>query len=42
VDWAAPVLTEPLRIVDGMAITPMTPGNGLAWNDEAVARYRME
>lgn len=42
VDWAAPVLTEPLRIVDGAAMTPTAPGNGLSWNDEAVARYRME
>ncbi|HEX3097031.1 MAG TPA: enolase C-terminal domain-like protein [Usitatibacter sp.] len=41
VDWAAPILAEPLRIVDGMAIPSERPGNGLAWNDEAVARYRM-
>jgi mandelate racemase len=42
VDWAAPILAEPLRIVDGMAVTPATAGNGLSWNDEAVARYRMK
>ena len=41
VDWAAPILAEPLRIVDGMAVPSDRPGNGLAWNDEAVARYRM-
>ena len=41
VDWAAPVLAQPLRIVAGMAQTPDRPGNGLAWNPEAVARYRM-
>jgi mandelate racemase len=41
VDWAAPLLAEPLRIVDGMAVAPDRPGNGLAWNEEAVARYRM-
>ena len=40
VDWASPILAEPLRIVDGAAITPDRPGNGLAWNDQAVARYR--
>ncbi len=41
VDWANPVLAEPLRIVDGMAVAADRPGNGLAWNDAAVARYRM-
>jgi mandelate racemase len=41
VDWAAPVLAERLRIVDGMAIPPDRPGSGLAWNEDAVARYRM-
>jgi len=41
VDWAAPILAEPLRIVDGMAIPSERPGNGLSWNDEAVSRYRM-
>jgi mandelate racemase len=42
VDWAAPILAEPLRIADGAAMTPTAPGNGLSWNDEAVARYRMK
>ena len=41
VDWAAPILAEPLRIVDGMAIPSARPGNGLSWNEEAVSRYRM-
>ena len=41
VDWANPILAEPLRIVDGAAIIADRPGNGLAWNDQAVARYRM-
>ncbi len=41
VDWAAPVLAEPLRVVDGAVVAPDRPGNGLAWNAEAVARYRM-
>jgi mandelate racemase len=40
-DWAAPVLAEPLKIVDGHAVTPDRPGNGLAWNPDAVARYRI-
>ncbi len=39
-DWADKVVTEPLRISDGFAIVPARPGNGLAWNQEAVAKYR--
>jgi mandelate racemase len=39
VDWAAPVLTEPLRIADGAALAPARPGNGLAWDAKAVERY---
>jgi len=41
VDWAGPLLREPLRIVDGAAVMRDTPGNGLAWNEDAVKRYRM-
>ncbi len=39
VDWASPILAEPLELRDGNAIVPERPGNGLAWNEEAVARY---
>jgi len=41
VDWAAPLVTHPLKIIDGMAVIPDTPGNGIEWNPEAVARYRI-
>ena len=41
VDWATPILKEPLRIVDGAAAVRDAPGNGLAWDDAAVRRYRM-
>lgn len=41
VDWAAPILAEPLHIKDGTAIVPERPGSGLAWNTDAVDRYRM-
>lgn len=41
VDWANPILQEPLLIKDGMAVVPDRPGNGLAWDREAVARYRL-
>jgi mandelate racemase len=40
-DWAAPVLADPLKIVDGHALAPDRPGNGLVWNPDAVARYRI-
>lgn len=39
VDWAAPILAEPMRIVDGMAVVSDRPGTGIAWNEDAVARY---
>lgn len=41
VDWAEPLLEEPLRIVDGLANTPDRPGHGMTWNREAVERYRL-
>jgi len=41
VDWANAILEEPLRIVDGSAVVTSRPGNGLAWNEDAVRRYRM-
>jgi mandelate racemase len=41
VDWVNAVVEEPLRIVGGKAIIPDRPGNGLAWDEAAVRRYRM-
>jgi mandelate racemase len=41
VDWANAILAEPLLIVDGAAVVPDRPGNGLAWDEAAVKRYRM-
>lgn len=42
VDWANVLVEEPLAIVDGNAIVPDRPGNGLVWNKDAVARLKME
>jgi mandelate racemase len=41
VDWAEPVLAEPFAVADGHVVIPDRPGNGLAWNADAVKRYRM-
>ena len=39
VDWADPVLQEPLRIEKGLAMPSLRPGLGMAWNEKAVKRY---
>jgi mandelate racemase len=38
VDWANPVLREPLVIEQGQAILPDRPGHGMAWDEAAVAK----
>jgi len=40
-DWADKILVEPLEIVDGFAVVPQRPGNGLAWDAKAVKKYRI-
>jgi mandelate racemase len=42
VDWAVPLLQEPLQIVDGMAIVPNRPGNGMLWDEAAVATFKLD
>jgi mandelate racemase len=42
VDWAAPVLCEPLVVRDGHVHAPDRPGAGLEWDEDAVARYLVE
>ena len=39
VDWAAPVLLEPLQVESGVARVPARPGAGIEWNEAAVARH---
>jgi mandelate racemase len=41
VDWADKILAEPLEIVDGFAVVPQRPGNGLIWDAKAVEKYRI-
>ena len=38
-DWADPILEEPLQIRDGNALIPARPGSGITWNEDAVKRY---
>ena len=40
-DWADKILAQPLEIVDGFAVVPQRPGNGLIWDAKAVEKYRI-
>lgn len=42
VDWAAAILAEPVRVVNGTVTPPDVPGSGVSWNEEAVARYHID
>jgi len=39
VDWAAPVLNEPLQIRNGHAIVPDLPGAGISWDEDAIRKF---
>ena len=39
VDWANPVLADPVRIEKGHAVGAAAPGLGMAWNEKAVRRF---
>jgi mandelate racemase len=41
VDWAEPILEQPLRIRDGLAYPSDSPGSGVEWNEEAVRRFEV-
>ena len=41
VDWADKIVEAPLAIVDGFALVPQRPGNGLSWDRKAVEKYRI-
>jgi mandelate racemase len=38
-DWWNPVLTNPLRIKDGMAVIDDALGTGVSWDEQTIARY---
>ncbi len=39
VDWAAPILAEPMEINDGLARARDIPGTGIQWNEAGVKRH---
>tara|TARA_S200000501_G_scaffold165715_1_gene156155 strand:+ start:6312 stop:7406 length:1095 start_codon:yes stop_codon:yes gene_type:complete len=39
VDWAAPILQDPVRVMDGRVIAPNTPGAGLEWDEGSISRF---
>ncbi len=39
VDWAEPVLAEPLVVKDSHVLIPSLPGTGLVWDESAVKKY---
>ena len=41
-DWAHPVLAHPFEVRSGELHLPDVPGNGLEWDEDAVAHYRAE
>jgi mandelate racemase len=38
-DWADPILEEPFERKDGYLFVPDRPGQGIAWDEKAVARF---
>ena len=38
-DWGNPIMAEPFQLADGHVTVPDRPGNGIDWDEAAVARY---
>ena len=41
VDWAAPVLRDPVQAKDGHVTIPERPGLGMTWDEKAVKRFAL-
>jgi mandelate racemase len=39
VDWAGPILREPVQVKDGHVLIPERPGLGMTWDEKAVKRF---
>jgi mandelate racemase len=42
VDWANPILAQPLKLENGNAVLADRPGSGVEWNEDAVKRYAVD
>ena len=42
VDWAEPILREPVQLEHGYAVASDTPGTGIEWNEDAVRKYQLK
>lgn len=40
-DWADPILSEPFQLKDGHVMVPDKPGQGIEWNEKAVAKFAL-
>ena len=40
-DWANPILTDPVTVENGTVKVPDTPGAGIEWNEDMVRRYQL-
>jgi mandelate racemase len=38
-NWWNPIVAEPLRVEGGLALASESPGSGVTWNEDAVAKY---
>jgi mandelate racemase len=39
VDWAQPILEQPVQVTDGHVLIPDRPGLGMSWDEKAVKRF---
>jgi mandelate racemase len=40
-DWANPILSEPFELKNGHLMVPDKPGQGIEWDERAVARFAL-
>jgi len=40
-DWADPILSEPFAIQEGHLMVPDKPGQGIEWDEKAVAKFAL-
>jgi mandelate racemase len=42
VDWANPILAEPIEPMNGEVVAPNRPGSGIDWDEDGVRKYAVE